>query len=44
MIESEKKLEEKLRKDVKKHLGGWEGSSSTKNFKIYGKQKYYKKI
>lgn len=29
--------------DILKSLRGWEASSSTKNFPIYGKQKYYKR-
>lgn len=30
--------------DILKGLGDWEQSTSTRNFKLYGKQKYYKKI
>lgn len=30
--------------DILKGLEGWEASTSTKNFSIYGKQKYYKRI
>ena len=29
--------------DIMRSLDGWEASTSTKNFSIYGKQKYYKR-
>jgi hypothetical protein len=30
--------------DILRALPGWEAKSSTKNFKIYGTQKYYERI